>query len=416
MIKKIILKKNYKCRFVFFFLLIYITITPTEILNELINKVVFNKILFNSNEIFYRGKRISKEKLINDYLLKISNDYITEKEDERKNFYKFFNLAYYSSESNIQEKLRAKYLQEISKIKNQKVTELETFFLSSNYNFGNGLITINNAIFFCEVVKCHKIILNQTQVMRRWLIIKPIYITKLNITIMQGSNIDCKNSKIFCINTISQMYYPIVIIPQVRIHFIRDEILKNLPIVNINKNDLYIHIRGGDIFGPNPHQRYSQPPLCFYEKIINNNLFNNIFIVAVDQSNIIVKVLIKKYKNTIHNLNTIEYDISLLSHAYNIVVSVSSFGLSAIKLNTNLKNLWEYDIMRLYVKFLFLHHHISKFDIQYKIYTMKPSNIYMSKMFAWKGTKEQIKLMLEENCPYDFEIFNPKINSFLGFI
>ena len=237
------------------------------------------------------------------------------------------------------------------------MTELETFFFPFNCNFGNGLITINNAIFFCEVVKCHKIILNKTQTSRRWLIINPIYLENLNITILQDSNIDCKNSKNFCIDSILDLYYPKVIIPQVRTDYIKSEILKNLPEVHTKQNDLYIHIRGGDIFLPNPHKKYAQPPLCFYEKIINKKIFKNVFIISKDRANIIVNALIKKYKNIVHRKNKVEYDISLLCHAYNIVVSVSSFVFSAIKLNDNLKSLWEYDIMRLYSKFLFLHHH-----------------------------------------------------------
>ena len=276
--------------------------------------------------------------------------------------------------------------------------------MSSNYNFGNRLIAINNAIFFCEVVKCHQIILNENQLLRRWLIAKPIYIQNLNITIKQGSNVDCKNNKILCIHSLSLLYYPKIIIPQVRTDYIKSEIIKNLPAVNTNQNDVYIHLRGGDIFGENPHYGYSQPPFCFYEKIINENYFNNIIIVSLDQSNIILNALIKKYKNIIHNTNTLEYDISLLCHAFNIVASVSSFAISAIKLNDNLKNLWEYDIMRLDLKFLFLHHDISKFKINYKIFTMQPSETYISEMFSWKRSPEQLKLMLEDNCTYDFEI------------
>ena len=111
-----------------------------------------------------------------------------------------------------------------------------------------------------------------------------------------------------------------------------------------------------------------------------------------------------KYKNIIFNENRYEYDISLLINAYNIVTSVSSFVISTIKLNNNLKDLWEYDINRLSEKFFFLHHHLYKFDIKYKIHTMKPSEIYAHKMFKWRKSSSQLKLMLEEKCPYDFEI------------
>ena len=356
------------------------------------------------------GGKISKSKLINDYLTKISDEYITEKEIERNRLNTILNLAYINNESNIKNDLKSKYLKEISKMKNQTVTELETFFLVSNYNFGNGLIAINNVIFICEIVGCHKIILNKEQKGRKWLIVNPIYIENTNITIIQGSNVDCEKKDIVCIYRIAQIYYYMVAIPKLRISLMKSEILKNLPKVDINKGDLYIHMRGGDIFiADPPHHGYAQPPLCFYEKVINNSFFKNIYIIAMDNSNIIINTLIQKYNNVIHKINSIEYDISILCHAYNLIASISSFCLSALKLNDNLKDLWEYDLMRLYDKFLNLHHHTSQFEIKYIIHTMKPSDKYLSKMFYWKKSPEQLKLMLEDNCPYDFQITKPNI-------
>ena len=222
------------------------------------------------------------------------------------------------------------------------------------------------------------------------------------VNIKQDSNIDCKRNDTICFNNIPELFYPKVIMPQVRIHLLRTEILKNLPLVITKENDLYIHIRGGDIFSSSPHHGYAQPPLCFYEKIIKNRVFKNIYIISMDRSNIIVNALIKKYKNIVYNLNSIEYDMSLICRAFNIVASVSSFLFSGIKLNNNLKELWEYDIMKLYLKFFFLHHHISKFNVHYKIHTMRPSDLYFSKMYSWKRTNEQLKLMIEDKCPYDF--------------
>ena len=38
---------------------------------------------------------------------------------------------------------------------------------------------------------------------------------------------------------------------------------------------------------------------------------------------------------------------------------------------------------------------------------MKPSDRYIDGMFNWKNTPEQLKLMLEDNCTYDFVITKP---------
>jgi len=396
---------NYKYPFIFICVLIYLIIillikqSKIHLRNSYITKK-------KENIISYKGSKVIKSKLINDYLSKIPDKYIVDKEKERNRFNMFYNLEYYSDNLLIQSKLKDELLKEISKLKNQTVTKLETFYLSTNKNFGNGLIIFNNAIFFCEVVGCHRIILNENNIARKWLIKNPIYIKKLNITIFQGPEVDCNLNNILCIHETAMKiffpYFPIIISPQVRTDLIKSEILKNLPLVNTNKNDLYIHIRGGDIFQTYPHRAYAQPPLCFYDKIIKNQTFSNIYIISMDRLNIIVNTLMKKYKNIVHNINDVEKDISLLTHAYKIAASVSSFIISAIKLNDNLKDLWEYDIMRLSEKFVVLHHHIAKFKIKYRIHSMTPSNNYLSQMFSWKSTPEQIKLMLEDQCPFDF--------------
>ena len=278
-----------------------------------------------------------------------------------------------------QDELRDKLLQELSRLKNQTISKIDIFFISFSLNFGNSLVAINNAIFYCEVIRCNKIILNSLNSKRRWLLRNPINIEKLNITIIQDFNINCSDNNIFCFYESSwDIFFPKIIFSQLRTDLIKKEILRNLPEVNIEKDSLYIHIRSGDIFQEVPHGYYAQPPLCFYESIINNNKFSNIYIVSMDNS------------------------ISLLCHAFNLAISASSFALSAIKLNENLVNVWEFDIIRLSEKLLFLHHHIFKLSRQFKIHTMQPSDNYLSKMFSWKRSYEQIKLMLEDNCPFDF--------------
>ena len=73
------------------------------------------------------------------------------------------------------------------------------------------MIQLNNAIFFCEVVGCHKIILNKKRLKFSWLISQPIYlkcyIKNSNITIFLGSKIDCKNNKTLCFYEISWGIY-----------------------------------------------------------------------------------------------------------------------------------------------------------------------------------------------------------------
>lgn len=405
-IKKGSKNRNIKKKYIILILYIIIHIDKKFSTNE-IPKNIMN---YYSSKINYKGEKILKDKLINNYLGRVSEVYKQYKDEERMRFNNVTRLADYSNNLIIKSHLRRIFLEEISKLKNKTITKLDTFYISRNYNFGNSLIYINNAIFYCEVVRCKNIILNPTNLRRRWLLSKKTYIEKLNITIIQDSNVDCNNSNILCFFQIPyNIFIPKVVIPEVRIFLVKNEILNNLPKVDIDPNALYIHVRGGEVFKGRIPNYYSQPPLCYYEKIINKIKFKNIYIISMDTSNIIIDALLRKYNNIEHNINSFEYDISLLAHAFNIVISVSSFSISAIKLNDNLKELWEYDLFRLSEKFVFLHHHFYKYNINYTIHTMKPSNLYASKMFYYQRTPEQIRLMMEDDCPYNFSITKPNI-------
>ena len=389
-----------------YLILICLTISITIIIIIIIfflNK--FQK--YNPEIISYKGKKISKNKLISNYLSHISNDESLIAQEKRRD-YRFFYLPEYSDNSTLRNDIKNKYMQMFSKLKKKQLKKIDTFFLSYACPFGNSVILINNLIFTCEVIGCNKIILKDHHTNRKWLIKNPVYIKKLNITIMQGPNVDCNDDTIFCIYLPEwDPFKPTFVKTEIRIHYLKNELIKNLPKVNTHPDELYIHLRGGDIFGNHPSRAYAQPPLCFYEKIINKNKFKNIYILAMDKRNIVLNALIDKYKYIIYRKNNYEYDISIIINAYKIVTSVSSFVISAIKFNDNLKDLWEYDINRLSEKFYFLHHHTHRFNIKYKIHTMKPSDIYAKKMFKWRKSSSQLKLMLEDKCPYNFVLTKP---------
>ena len=195
-----------------------------------------------------------------------------------------------------------------------------------------------------------------------------------------------------------------------RIGILREEILKNLPQFITDENDLYIHIRSSDIFmnnDPNYAPDYAQPPLCFYQKIIDNYKFNQIHIISQDNANPVIDQLINNNNNIIYEENYIDNDIANLINAYNIVGSISSFLTSIIKLNKNLKNLWEYDIYPISLKIPHLHHSLYNYKINYTIYRMIPSAEYKNKMLIWECSEEQIRMMTAENCTNNFIRIEP---------
>lgn len=50
-------------------------------------------------------------------------------------------------------------------------------------------------------------------------------------------------------------------------------------------NHLVIHLRGGDAFGPHAHNEYGQPPVAFYELVLNDQSWSHVTIVSEDDVN-----------------------------------------------------------------------------------------------------------------------------------
>jgi hypothetical protein len=193
---------------------------------------------------------------------------------------------------------------------------------------------------------------------------------------------------------------------------LRKEILNNLPKIKINSNDLYIYMRGGDIFNRIniSCQYYYQPPFCFYKRVLNQFAFRKVIIISGDKLNPILAILLKEYSYIKYNKNNIKLDISYLVNSYNIISATSSFIISIIKLNQNLKFLWEYDFYEIIIRYKFLHYSVYTFPFNYTIYKMNPSENYKKLMYPFLNSLEQQKHMIEEKCENDFQLIPPKIS------
>jgi hypothetical protein len=297
----------------------------------------------------------------------------------------------------------------ISNILKKNITSIDSLIINGSFNFGNFMISLNNAIIFCEYLRCQRIIIQS---------ISNIYIK--NKIIYPKYNISIESNQFFNFNNNSMIvnlrffYYQLnfVLLGKVNRFFIfREEILSNLPQVKVHPDDLYIYIRGGDIFRilNKSFYCYAQPPLCFYENILNKFNFKNAIIISEDKLNPLVSILLKKYNFIKYNKNNIKVDISYLVNSYNIVSAKSSFIISIIKLNNNLKFLWEYDFYLLSERFRHLHYSVYTFLFKYIIYNMHASENYKKLMFPFINSVKQRKLMIEEKCDINFCIIPPRI-------
>ena len=325
---------------------------------------------------------------------------------EKSNYFsRYFLLRPRPNESNNSLNIREKnaILNKISKNLGKNITSIDKIFLFTHLRLGNAIALLNKFIFYCEIIGCKSIILDKNNF---WLIKNKITLKSNNITIEVDDIIKYKKNNNTLIYEASMFFmYFFNIKPEIRFHLLRDEIFKNMPRINSSLEDLYIHIRSGDIFISNPVSCYSQPPLCFYYHLINNFKFRKIYIISSDKENPIIQKLINRYPNIIYNQNTIKQDISLLINAYNIVLSMSSFIVSLIQINYNLINLFDYNFYKLDQKYKHFHYDLYKFPYRnFTIYRMEPSPNYYKIMFYWKNSRLQRKLMIKEKCPNFFRI------------
>ena len=280
----------------------------------------------------------------------------------------------------------------------KNISLLKNIFFVKPLNFGNHIAGLNNIIYYCEVLGIKNIYFNSNY---NWYIKDDIITDKVHIALLSPDKIDCKSQETFCGIVNNVFFYPIVVKAERRSIILKDEIKRNLPKIKINKHDLYIYIRGGDSFQINGNG-YPPAPYCFYQKIINNFNFRQIYIISMDDKSPIIGKLLFDYPNIKHELKSLEIDIATLINAFNLVNSFSSFSQSCIAFNDNLLNLFEYEVYKPTSAIFFFHYDIDKINRTFNIFRMKPSEDYITKIYRWKNNDEQRKMLFGENCPYSF--------------
>lgn len=151
---------------------------------------------------------------------------------------------------------------------------------------------------------------------------------------------------------------------------------------NIDLDELYIHIRSGDVFSNNPHKGYVQPPLSYYKNIMKD--YTKVKIVYEDNKNPCVNELLK-YDNveSVRGKSLVD-DLNTLINATNLVIGYGTFGYMLYLINNNLKNL--------YVPEYFINIFNGDCGDDINIHSIELKDYI--KVGDWKNTSKQREIML----------------------
>ena len=320
---------------------------------------------------------------------------------------KFFPNQNYNN-LNITNKIKLYLFNKLLKKAKKNLTYVNFLYIQGQARLGNFFICINNAIIFCEFLGCKRIIIEKNNAA---FIKHKIFYKKYNFSIEPNQVFNYMDNNSLIINKWFFFKLNFSCLGKVnRFNLLKEEILNNLPKLKIHPHDLYIYIRSGDIFSiyKNSITTYSQPPLCFYQNILNNFNFRKVNIISEDKLNPVIPILLNNYSFIKYKKNNFKYDIAYLVNSFNIVSAKSSFLISLIKLNGNLQFLWEYDFYKLSERYLHLHYSVYSFSYNYTIYKMEPSLIYKKILYTWTNSSQQRQIMLKDKCINNFDIINTK--------
>lgn len=201
------------------------------------------------------------------------------------------------------------------KFSKKNLVNIDSLYINGIMRFGNYLISLNNAIIFCEIFNCKRIIIKNNNTF----INHPIFYLKYNLTIEPHQAFNNINNNSINLNLNFFFFLNFSLLGNVdRFNLFRNEIMEYLPKVKVYPYDLFIYLRGGDIFNTSnkSHKDYHQPPFCFYESVLNNFKFRNVRIICEDKFNPVILLLLKKYPYIIYNKNNIALDISYLINSF----------------------------------------------------------------------------------------------------
>ena len=155
-------------------------------------------------------------------------------------------------------------------------------------------------------------------------------------------------------------------------------------------DQIVLHLRSGDLFGPNPHPAYFQPPLALYQRVLQQQAWGHVHMVFEDYGNPVVRALAdwcasQRLPLSLHSWG-LSRDLALMLRAHTLVVGRGTFMPGVVALSQNAREV----------------HSFGPFDqgctwglepIHNLVYT-DCKNEYVEGVRPWRDTPNQRELML----------------------
>ncbi|WP_318285998.1 discoidin domain-containing protein [Limnospira fusiformis] len=231
---------------------------------------------------------------------------------------------------------------------NHIISDITAVFIEKPGRFGNSIIQLSNAYQVAKSIGVYKIYLPNF-----WYIKSGTTNTQSGFEIINVNTPDFYHEKIvlegmfFDYQVWSKLAPKSISPPNTYLNMIDLGEAFNLKHSQpLNQQDLVIHIRSGDIF-KNPHLNYGQPPLSFYQKIIQHQSWHSINLVFEDKLNHIIEPLIdfcQSQCTVVRQMsNDLRADIEYLLRAKTLVASRGSFCPAIATISKNLETVYYFE-------------------------------------------------------------------------
>ena len=131
--------------------------------------------------------------------------------------------------------LKTRILNIFSRSIGKKLDYVKYIYLGGRLRFGNQLQRIFNTMFICEILGCKKIFLEKEN---NWFLKNKIINKKYKIFIEPKLKKSLDKLNIIIEETYILFYFSYFLFPIKRVNILRKEIMRNLPILKVNCNDL----------------------------------------------------------------------------------------------------------------------------------------------------------------------------------